>query len=47
MLETVGLPGLLDGVRRECQPTALAAALGDLRHGDATGALAEAVIESG
>ena len=46
LLETVGLPGLLDGVRRECQPTTLAAALGDLRDGEATGALAEAIKES-
>ena len=47
LLQTVGLPSLLDSVRRERQPTTLAASLGDLRHGDAAGLLAEAIIERG
>ena len=47
LLQTVGLPSLLDGVRRKRQPTTLAASLGDFRHGDAAGLLAEAIIERG
>lgn len=47
LLQTVGLPSLLDSVRRERQPATLAASLGDLRHGDAAGLLAEAIIERG